>query len=82
MELHAHNTSRIGGIVIFRISFIPRIYLISLLILLSPIVMHGQSYPFQNPDLSSGERAKDLISRLTLEEKATLMCDQSDAIPR
>jgi beta-glucosidase len=42
----------------------------------------AQQYPFQDPDLSSKERAKDLISRLTLEEKATLMCDQSDAIPR
>jgi beta-glucosidase len=42
----------------------------------------AQQYPFQNPDLSSEERAKDLISRLTLEEKATLMCDQSDPIPR
>jgi beta-glucosidase len=42
----------------------------------------AQQYPFQNPDLSSEERAKDLISRLTLEEKAILMCDQSDAIPR
>ena len=38
--------------------------------------------PFQDPSLSSEERAKDLISRLTLEEKVTLMCDQSDAIPR
>jgi beta-glucosidase len=38
--------------------------------------------PYQNPTLSSEERAKDLISRLTLEEKATLMCDVSDAIPR
>ncbi len=42
----------------------------------------AQEYPFQNPNLSSEERAKDLISRLTLEEKAALMCDQSDAIPR
>ena len=44
--------------------------------------MSAQQFPFQNPELSSEERAKDLISRLTLEEKATLMCDQSDAIPR
>ena len=42
----------------------------------------GQQYPFQNANLSSEERAKDLISRLSVEEKATLMCDQSDAIPR
>lgn len=38
--------------------------------------------PYQNPELSSEERAKDLITRLTLEEKAALMCDQSDAVPR
>lgn len=42
----------------------------------------AQQYPFQNPELSFEERARDLISRLTLEEKAALMCDQSDAIPR
>jgi beta-glucosidase len=42
----------------------------------------SQQYPFQNPKLSSQERAQDLISRLSLEEKISLMCDQSDAIPR
>lgn len=42
----------------------------------------GQTLPYQNPNLSSEERAKDLISRLTLEEKAALICDISDAIPR
>ncbi|MBN1905558.1 MAG: glycoside hydrolase family 3 C-terminal domain-containing protein [Deltaproteobacteria bacterium] len=42
----------------------------------------GQPLPYKNPDLSSEERAKDLILRLTLEEKAALMCDVSDAIPR
>ena len=42
----------------------------------------AQQYPFQNPKFNSEERAKDLISRLSIEEKATLMCDQSDAIPR
>ncbi|PTN05033.1 xylan 1,4-beta-xylosidase [Mangrovibacterium marinum] len=44
--------------------------------------LRAQQYPYQNPDLSSEERSKDLISRLTIEEKATLMCDQSDAISR
>jgi beta-glucosidase len=44
--------------------------------------LSAQEYPFQNPNLSSEERARDLISRLTLEEKAILMCDQSDAIPQ
>lgn len=38
--------------------------------------------PYQNPELSTEERAKDLLNRLTLEEKASLMCDVSDPIPR
>jgi beta-glucosidase len=38
--------------------------------------------PYQNPSLSSEQRAQDLISRLTIQEKATLMCDVSDAVPR
>lgn len=50
--------------------------------LFSILSLNAQQYPFQNPSLSSEQRAKDLISRLTLEEKAVLMCDQSDAIPR
>lgn len=45
-------------------------------------ILCGQQFPYQNPGLSSEERAKDLITRLTVEEKAALMCDQSDAIPR
>ncbi len=50
--------------------------------LILTLSLFGQQFPFQNPGLSSQERAKDLITRLTLEEKAALMCDQSDAIPR
>ena len=42
----------------------------------------AQKFPYQNPDLSAQERAKDLCSRLTLEEKAMLMLDESPAIPR
>jgi beta-glucosidase len=42
----------------------------------------AQQYPYQNPALNSDERAKDLLLRLTLEEKASLMFDQSPAIPR
>lgn len=38
--------------------------------------------PYQNPQLSSQQRAEDLTSRLTLEEKAGLMCDISPAITR
>jgi len=50
--------------------------------LFSIFSINAQKFPYQNPSLSSEERAKDLISRLTLEEKAILMCDQSDAVPR
>lgn len=42
----------------------------------------AQQFPYQNPALNSEQRALDLISRLTLEEKASLMFDQSPAIPR
>lgn len=55
--------------------------LVALLFLIS-INLSAQQYPFQNPELSSEERAKDLISHLTLKEKVALMCDQSEAIPR
>ena len=42
----------------------------------------AQTWPYQNPNLSAKERAVDLCSRLTLEEKAQLMLDESPAIPR
>ena len=42
----------------------------------------AQTWPYQNPNLSAKERAIDLCSRLTLEEKAMLMLDESPAIPR
>src|SRR4029079_3936931 len=50
--------------------------------LLSMTVIGQQLMPYQNPNLSPEERAKDLISRLSLEEKVKLMQDQSPAIPR
>ncbi|MDI1256186.1 MAG: glycoside hydrolase family 3 C-terminal domain-containing protein [Flavobacterium sp.] len=42
----------------------------------------AQQSPYQNPNLTIDERVTDLISKLTLEEKASLMFDQSPAIPR
>ena len=42
----------------------------------------AQTYPYQNANLSARERAVDLCSRLTLDEKAKLMLDESPAIPR
>ena len=42
----------------------------------------AQQLPYQNSNLSAKERAVDLCGRLTLEEKAMLMLDESPAIPR
>ena len=44
--------------------------------------IQAQTQPYQNPNLSAHERAVDLCSKLTLEEKAQLMLDESPAIPR
>ena len=44
--------------------------------------LSAQNLPYRNPNLSARERAVDLCSRLTLEEKAMLMLDESPAIPR
>ena len=49
---------------------------------ISFMLANAQTLPYQNPELSAIERAKDLCSRLTLEEKAQLMLDESPAIPR
>ena len=38
--------------------------------------------PYQNSNLTPTERAHDLVSRLTLEEKAALMQNNSPAVPR
>ncbi len=57
----------------------------SLLLILSitaTIGVNSQTLPYKNPALSSEERARDLLSRMTIEEKALLMQDQSPAIPR
>jgi beta-glucosidase len=39
-------------------------------------------YPFQNPSLSVEERAADLVSKLTLDEKIAQMLNQTPAIER
>lgn len=58
--------------------------LLSLLFLCCTLLCHAQTtnYPFNNPDLPLEERVKDLISRLTLEEKVKLMKHEAPAIPR
>jgi len=42
----------------------------------------SENYPFMDPSLSPEERARDLVSRMTLEEKAAQMYDKAAAIPR
>lgn len=44
--------------------------------------MSVTDFPFQNPDLPFEERALDLVSRLTLLEKAEQMLHEAKAIPR
>jgi beta-glucosidase len=39
-------------------------------------------FPFHNPELSVRERARDIVSRLTLEEKASQMLHDAPAVPR
>ena len=43
---------------------------------------HAQPLPYQNPKLTAQQRADDLLKRLTLEEKVSLMMDTSPAIER
>ena len=42
----------------------------------------AQQLPYQNPQLSAAQRADDLLKRLTIDEKVSLMMDTSPAIPR
>ncbi len=51
-------------------------------VLVSAMPLYAETLPYQNPELSPAERAADLCSRLTLEEKALLMKNSSPAIPR
>jgi beta-glucosidase len=45
-------------------------------------LLYGQSVPYQNPALPLETRAKDLLSRLTIDEKVSLMMNDSPAIDR
>ena len=47
-----------------------------------PMMSQTSQLRYKDPNLSAHERAVDLCSRLTLEEKSLLMLDESPAIPR
>ncbi len=51
------------------------------IITVSPLYAMAQ-LPYQNPNLTAEERAEDLVQRLTLEEKAALMQNNSPAVAR
>jgi beta-glucosidase len=57
-------------------------FLAFLCFLFTFIATQAQVPPYRDASLSPQERARDLLSRLTLEEKAQLMLDESPAIPR
>ena len=61
---------------------IRKLFMATLMALGATLCLTAQTYPYQNPNLSARERAEDLCGRLTLEEKAMLMQDESQAIPR
>ena len=54
----------------------------TLLVVLCATVADAQTLPYQNHELPAAQRADDLLGRLTLEEKVSLMMDTSPAIPR
>ena len=57
--------------------------LLSILLLgLCAVSISAQQLPYQNPNLPAAQRADDLLTRLTLEEKVSLMMDTSPAITR
>ena len=59
-----------------------RYQLLLTIVFCAGLTASAQKLPYQNPNLSAKERAIDLCGRLTLEEKAMLMLDESPAIPR
>ena len=56
--------------------------LVTILFMVGASALQAQMLPYQNPQLTAAERADDLLSRLTLDEKVKLMMDQSPAIAR
>ena len=56
--------------------------LVILMVGFCALTANAQQLPYQNPNLSASQRADDLLGRLTLEEKVSLMMDTSPAIER
>lgn len=59
-----------------------KIYCIICVVLLSATAAMAQNLPYQNSSLSPAGRAADLLPRLSLDEKISLMMDVSPAVQR
>ena len=59
-----------------------RKHLLTTVLSVCAMMATAQSLPYQNASLSAEQRADDLLGRLTLEEKVSLMMDTSPAIER
>ena len=55
--------------------------LLTLALMLAATVAFSQTYPYQDASLTPQERADDLLGRLTLIQKVSLMMHESPAIP-
>lgn len=61
----------------------PRLFVIVLFLLIrAPLFGQETGVPYKNPKLSPEQRAADLVSRMTLEEKVLQMQSTAPAIPR
>ena len=57
-----------------------KVFLLTLLVITT--LLKAQLLPYNNPNNSPSERATDLMNRMTLTEKISLMVDEAPAIPR
>jgi len=65
-------------------AIIPCVVLIGCFALIAPTAMAQDvaKLPYMNPSLTPEQRAADLVSRMTLQEKASQLTNESRAIPR
>ena len=57
-------------------------HIVNLLFILCCLTTYGQKLPYQNTSLSYEQRANDLVSRMTIEEKVSQMMSEAPAIKR
>ncbi|GHE51967.1 hypothetical protein GCM10017771_74180 [Streptomyces capitiformicae] len=65
-----------------RATLITTLALLTGLAVTTPTTADAPEYPFRNPRLPTTQRVNDLLSRLTLDEKVSLLHQYQPAIPR